>query len=142
MKYQLRIYDLLINNQDAILEFLKVLDVKDAKDKIKSILDQQLFEIIECNDSEILKIKKKSTGEIFEKGCKFYVKKYKVWCENAYLGNDLMGIYNGDSFYKNYVRSGYGGGLYHLNDISLTDIEEENIPKEEIVLDGVTYVKK
>ena len=141
MKFRNRIYNLLINEQQSILELLKVMDVKNPKEKIKSILDEQFFEIVECAKNEIIKIKKKTTGEIFEKGCRFYHKKYDCWIENLYFDESLFGVYYSETFYKNYVRG--NGGLYHLDQISLTDekIDDCTIQKE-IVLNGITYVFK
>ena len=141
MEYRNRIYNLLLNEQSSILELLKIMDVKNPKEKIKNILDEQFFEIIECSDNEILKIKKKTTDEIFEKGCKFYHKKYDCWVYDMYFDESLFGVYYRETFYKNYVRG--NGGLYHLDEISLTkkEIKKETIPKE-IVLNGITYVIK
>jgi hypothetical protein len=141
MKHRNRIYHLLVNEQQYILELLKVMDVKNPKEKIKNILDEQLFEILECSENTILKIKKKDTGEIFEKGCKFYHKKYDSWIENMYFDESLFGVYSGETFYKNYVRG--NGGLYHLDQISLTDKKDETSTiQKEIVLNGITYVVK
>lgn len=118
MKNRNRIYNLLINEQSSILELLNIMGVKRPKEKIKNILDEQMYEIIECTETEILKIKKKSTGEIFEKGCKFYHTKYKKWINGLYFDGSLFGVYYGESFYKNYVHA--NTGLYHLDEISLT----------------------
>jgi hypothetical protein len=139
-----KIYNLLLNYQDDFLMILKALGINDAKERIKNLLDEQLFEVIECNDNEILAIKKKSTGEIFKKGCRVYFRKYDVWVENIYLNShELFGTYYGKEFYQNYIRA--TSGLYHLNEISLTkevpkEIEETSC--EEIHLNGKTYVLK
>ena len=141
MKFRKRIYNLLINEQSQILELLKVMDVKNPKEKIKNILDEQFFEIVECSENEILKVKKKSTGEIFEKGCKFYYKEFDSWVENLYFDESLLGVHYGETFYKNYVRG--DGGLYHLDQISLTDNKDDTSTiQKEIVFNGVTYVVK
>lgn len=122
MEPNIRVYDLEVNHQPVILELLKTLGVTDAKGKIKNILDEQQFEILECDSTQILKIRKKSTGEIFEAGCKFYYKKYKVWITGMYFGDELFGTYHRDTFYKNYVCG--DGGMYSLDEISLTDSGE------------------
>jgi hypothetical protein len=141
MKYRLSIYNLLVNKQSEILEMLKFMDVKNPKEKIKSILDVQMFEILECTEYEITKIKKKSTNEIFEKGCSFYDKKYKVWTHNMHFDERLIGSYYNEKFYKNFVIG--DGGIYQLSDISLSDNVDEILEiKKEIVLDGITYVVK
>ncbi len=119
MKYRTNIYNLLINNQASILELLNFMGVQNPLDKIKNILDQQLFEILECSENEIIKIRKKSTGEVFERGGKFYHKKYKRWIENLWFDDSLIGVHYWEAYYENYVRA--DGGLYKLDDISLTD---------------------
>lgn len=113
------IYNLVVNQQLSIIELLTHLNVDNPKDKIKNILDHELFEIIECDNSGILKIKKKSTNEIFERGCTFYSIKYKNWIHHLNFDEALFGKYYFNVLYKNYVRG--TSGLYHINDISLTD---------------------
>lgn len=121
MEYRNKIYNLLVNHQQPILEMLIAMGVENPGDKIKNFLDEQLFEIVECNESEILKIRKKSTGEIFGKGCKFYSTKHKCWIEGCYFNWNLTGYQTDLGFYKNYVMG--QTGLYHLNEISLTNKE-------------------
>lgn len=118
MKHRNRIYNLILNNQESLLELLISMDVKNPFEKIKAILDEELFEIVECDADTIIKIRKKSTGEVFEKGGKFYHTKYGKWIENISFDESLFGTYYWDSYYKNYVRA--GGGLYHLNEMSLS----------------------
>jgi hypothetical protein len=136
MKYRTNIYNLLINHQASILELLRILDVKDPLNKVKNILDQQLFEILECSENEIIKIRKKSTGEVFERGCQFYHKKYKQWFENLWFDDSLFGVHYWEAYYKNYVRG--NGGLYHLDDISLTDDSNNNLM---LFVKGITNFK-
>jgi hypothetical protein len=143
MEFRNRIYHLLLNEQAAILEILQIMGIKDSEKRIKNILDEQLFEVLECSNSEILKIKIKATGEILEKGGKFYHKRYEDWFENICFDESLFGVYCGKTFYKNYIRAGYRGGLYHLDEISLTDKTDESEPlPQEIVLNGITYIAK
>lgn len=120
-----KIYNLLLNHQQEFLMTLKALGIGNAKERIKDILDEQLFEIVECNDNEILAVKKKSTGEIFRKGCRVYYRKYDTWVEDISLNSsELFGRYYGKDYYNNHIRA--MSGIYHLNDISLT----KEMPKE------------
>lgn len=123
MKRITQIHNLLLNHQSETLEMLELLGVPSPKERVKTLLDSQnLFEVLESNKNEILAIKKKSTGEVFRKGGKFYHQKYGSWRKDIYLPvHDLFGIYYWDTYYKNYIRSAYDGGLYHLDDISLTE---------------------
>ena len=126
MKYTTRIYDLVINQQEPLIELLTLLVVKDPIDKIRDILDEQLFEVVECDNNQIIKIRKRSTGECFKVGTDFYHKKYKSWHKVTHFDHSLFGYthkFSDDSFkyYKNYLNG--TGGMYHINDISLTDEE-------------------
>lgn len=56
MKYTTRIYDLVLNQQEPLIELLSLLGVKDPIDKIRDILDEQLFEVVECDSNQIIKI--------------------------------------------------------------------------------------
>jgi hypothetical protein len=145
MKNKTKIYSLLLNHQDDFLNILKAFGISDAKERIKNLLDEQLFEVIECTDDEIVAIKKKSTGEIFRKGCRVYYRKYDTWVEDIYIqDHELFGVYYGKTYYNNYVR-GSNGGMYHLNEISLTKEEPKEIeetPCGEINLNGQIYVLK
>ena len=120
-------YKLLLNNQEPLSELMTLWGVGDVKTKIKDFLSEERFEILECNGLSITKIRKKSTGEVFTKGDRFYSIKWNIWRDNLYFDEALTGTHYGDSYYKNYIRAGYGG-LYHLNEISLTDKESTIIP--------------
>lgn len=141
-----KFYNLLLNHQSEFLMTLIALGIKNPRQRIKDLLDEQLFEVVECNEQEIIAIKKKSTGEIFRKGCRFYFIKYKVWIENSYFNyEELFGTYISGHFYQNYVRA--NGGMYHLNEISLTktppkEIEFNIIQDNEINLNGRIYILK
>jgi hypothetical protein len=125
-----QVFNLLVSEQHTILELLQEFGVPSVKEKIKEILDYELFEIISTSTYEVLKIRKKSTGEIFEKGCSFYSKKYQMWIDDKiYFDESLVGVYYGNEYYKNYVRC--SSGIYHLDEISLTDKEIIIKPDEE-----------
>lgn len=132
-----RVYNLLVNEQQTILELLREMGVEDAKTKISNLLSKDEYEVLECSGVEILKIRKKSTGEVFEKGDKFYHIKYKKWIENVYFDDALTGAWLlKDSFYKNHVRA--NGGIYKLSEMSTVEID---LP-EELVINGFTYALK
>jgi hypothetical protein len=131
MKHRIKIYHLLLNHQLEFLQVLRLLGVSDPKIRVKNLLDEQLFEVISVSEDGVQEIKNKRTGEHFKKGCRFYHNKYNSWHEGMYFDEaDLFGTYYGDCYYKNYVRS-VDGGLYHLDEISLTGIiEQETVQAE------------
>ncbi len=120
-------YFLRQENQSIVSELLRLVGIKNPKQKIKEILDKQDFEVLEYEkNGEVKKIRKKTTGEIFEKGGKFYCLKYKKWHEVSYFDESLFGTYYGNSFYINYVR-GEDGGLYKLEEMSTSETVAEEI---------------
>lgn len=132
-----RIYNLLVKEQSTLLELLREMEVEDAQAKIVKILDKDEYEVLECSDTEILKIKKKSSGEVFEKGGKFYHVTYKKWVEDIRFDEALTGAYLlKDHYYKNYVRA--NSGLYKLSEMSTVEID---VPKE-LTINGFTYALK
>jgi hypothetical protein len=139
-----KIYNLLLNHQEEFLMTLTSLGIKNPLERIKNLLDEQIFDVLECDEQEIIAIKKKSTGEIFRKGCRFYYIKYDTWVEDAYFDNsELFGTYYFNHFYQNYVRG--SGGMYHLNEISLTEMQPKETQcdePEEINLNGKIYTLK
>jgi hypothetical protein len=125
MKYRNLIIDLLTNKQEAICELLELFGIMNPEVKIKGLLSYDNFTILEANGSEILKIKKKSTGEIITKGCSVYHPEYDKFIDNVWFDESLTGTYYGKSFYKNWIRA--DGGLYPLDVIRL---EKEPVEEE------------
>jgi len=141
-----KLFNLLLNHQSEFLMTLTALGIQNPKERIKNLLDELIFEVLECDENEIIAIKKKSTGEIFRKGCRFYYIKYDAWIEDAWFDSaELFGTYYSDHFYQNYVRG--SGGMYNLNEISLTEtppkeIECDEMSPKEINLNGKIYILK
>ena len=97
-----------------------------------------LFDIIERDENNILKIVKSETGEIFTRGCSFYSKKYGKLYENMYFDDTLTGTYFGKEYYRNYVRCSQG--LFHLDEIELYTAHK-NIIKDLQKGDKIYYVR-
>lgn len=131
-----RAYNLLVNEQSALRSILEEMGIENINSKIAKILDKDQYEVLECSEHEILKIKKKSTNEVFEKGGKFYHIKYKKWVENVIFDEFLNGCWCMGTYYKNYVRADCG--IYMLNEISSVEIDVQ----QEISLNGYKYVLK
>jgi len=127
MEINSRIYKLLrTEQQSTVTELLRLLGITNPEARIKQLLDVADFEVLEYEHGEVKKIKKKTTGEIFEKGGKFYHLEYKKWYEGIYFDASLFGTYSGNSYYKNYVRA-QDGGLYKLEEISISETPVEPI---------------
>jgi hypothetical protein len=118
-------YEFLVKNQGMLIKILERIGIKDPSDKIKNLIEGEgfLFDVLDSDEyGRITKIRKKGTGEIFERGTKFYVKKYDAWITVGYFDETLTGEKISGHYYTNYLRADYGG-LYRLDEISLTDKE-------------------
>ena len=144
--YRSLVLELLFKNQSAVLSLLRTLEVVNPKEKIKALLNDDEFEILEAENGEILKIKNKINGEVIKKGDEIYSLIWEKWVGKVWFdSNGLMGSSFGDIFYKNYINT--PSGLYRLSEVSISERKElkepakEVLPKE-IVVDGITYIQK
>lgn len=124
MEYRNKIIEIITKEQGAICELLELFGIMNPEVKIKGLLDNEQFFILESEGNRITKIRKKSTGEVFTEGSSVYHTEYEKFIDNIYFDESLTGTYYGKSFYKNWVRG--DGGMYPLEALRL-----DEVPKEE-----------
>lgn len=117
MNFTPKIHKFLLEHKDACIELLTALRIKNPINKIKPFLEFDEFEILDSSPYEILSIRKKSTGEIFEKGMTVYSLEHDCYVKNIWFNHFLIGDYGLNKYYRNYVTS--NTGIYPLSKLSL-----------------------